>query len=758
MNFARPILQDRALNFEAAEPQRYELRELLAIAQRQRYLILACIAVFAALAIGYVIATPKKFTAQATILIDPRRVQIFRQDSVTVDPVLDAAMVESQIETVKSETVILAVIRNLKLSTDPEFVGASPSPIARAIAYMRSFIDPASADSEEARERRAVGVFRDNLDIRRVGLSYAIAINYTSISPSKAASIANEVAEAYTLDQIESKFQVTQRAGTWLQGRIRELQKQASDAEKLVLDFKADNKIVDSSGRLVNEQQLTELNTQLGVARAQTAEARARLDRIAEIMKSGIGDGSITDALRSEVLIKLRQEYLEIVRRESDWSQRFGANHQAAIQLRADLKRIERVMTDELKRIEQTYQSEYEIAKSRQDSAEKAVAELVGRWTDTRQAQVKLRELEGTAQSYRALHDTFVQRYLLAVQQQSFPISDSRLITKATPPTQPSAPKGLLILAGALALGAGIGGALALARELLDTRLRTARQLTEATGADCIGVLPIEPAKLPRRLEYYAGILKRTMPPPAEVASFSILQKRANLWTVLRSPFSVFAETVRNIKVSIDAARTSRGIKNVGVISAGAGEGKTTTIINLALLIARTGSKVLVIDCDLRNPHLTRALTPDAQFGLIEVVSGAATFRAAMWREEMTGACFLPAVTNTKPSDTAEILASDAMRALLAEAAKEFDYVLLDTPPVNPVVDVRAFAHFIDGFVLVASYGDTTRSSVERTATADFIQPKLLGSVLNKVDVKSYRMFETYDDRYYSDSQSGRAA
>lgn len=738
--------------------RRYDLGELLAILRRQKKTIALITLVLVSLTLLYVVSATRLFTAQSVVLIDPRRLQIFRQDSVTADPIFDSASIESQLETLKSEQVMLAVIKNLKLNQDPEFIGPSSDPIGVVFRYIASILGQEGDNSEDSRNRKAVGKFKDKLDAKRVGLSYAISINFTSESPTKAAAIANELAEAFMVDQLESKFQLTQRAGSWLQTRIRELQNQASEAERVMLEFKSFNQIVDANGRLVNEQQLQESNTQLSVARANTADAKARLDRIREVVGSGIPDATIADALKSDVLTKMRIDYLEKAKTAADFGQRFGQSHQATLQLRSDMKRIELGMMDELRRIEQAIQSEYEINKAREESVQKDIVTLNSKWADTRQAQVKLKELESAATSYRALHDTFVQRYLLAVQQQSFPISDARVITYATKPDRASWPKSFLFLAAAMFVGLGLGCMIALARELLDQRVRSARQVEDATSAEFLGILPEERSKALQDQSAFVAQIGRSPMLDQQDRVFSMLKARPALWRVLRQPFSVYSETIRKIAVSVDMARMSRDIRSISIVSSNSGEGKTTTTINLALSIARAGKRVLVIDADLRNPQLTRMLTPDASKGLLEVLTGTASVADVLWQDEATGVYVLPTVLVSKPKDTARFLASEAMRLLLEKTTQHFDYIILDTAPAGPVVDVRAFAHLIDSFVLVAAWGETARGELESVAGAEFIRSKLLGTVLTKVNLRSYRLFEPYHENYFNEDADLKAA
>ncbi|MES6523963.1 hypothetical protein U6P43_12325, partial [Cutibacterium acnes] len=169
-----------------------------------------------------------------------------------------------------------------------------------------------------------------------------IEVSYRSAYPERAAKIANAVAEAYIADQLNAKYLAARRASNWLADRIAELRGQATSAEKSIADFKAENKIIDAGGRSIAEQRVADLNKELLSARTQTTEARARLDRIEQIMASDLREATVTDTLRSDVVSKLRLQYLDLASREAELSSRYGATHQAAVKLRSQMQEIKR--------------------------------------------------------------------------------------------------------------------------------------------------------------------------------------------------------------------------------------------------------------------------------------------------------------------------------------------------------------------------------------------------------------------------------
>src|SRR5271154_1692603 len=236
---------------------------------------------------------------------------------------------------------------------------------------------------------------------------------------------------------------------------------------------------------------MTELNTQLMLAHGDTARAEARYNQITEMLKSGQTDGAVTDSLGNPVVSDLRQKYLAASKMESELESKLGPAHLQVVALKRNMAEYQRLIFDELKRIAETYRSDGEVARAKEESLNSSMSALVGQNAGTNQTMVQLRELEREAESYRTLYQTFLQRYQEAIQQQSFPITEARVITAASPPTFASYPKRSLILALSLVLGLMAGGGIAAIREVRDRVFHTASQVRDELGLDFLGMLQV---------------------------------------------------------------------------------------------------------------------------------------------------------------------------------------------------------------------------------------------------------------------------
>lgn len=700
------------------------------ILRRQWPLIASIVGAALALVIAYLLAATPMYTANARILMDTRQTQVLDKDSAQSNALIDTGFVDSQVEIIQSDDMILSIVRRLKLTDDPEYNGSAPGLPALVIGKLMSLLASDGPASKDKIERNAVETIQRNLKVERVLTTYVLSVSFRSMNPDKAAVIANAISDAYIVGALEAKYQSTKRAGEWLQQRSAELREQATASDRAVQTFKSQNNIVGTSRGLMSEQQLGDANSQLVTARASTAEARARLDRIEGVLDKDLVQPTVTDALNNTVITRLRAQYLDLQGQYADWSTRYGKTHQAAINLANRMEELRKSMADEVRRIADAYRSEYEISKSREKSLEDNLNNLVSQAGSTSQAQVKLRDLESAADTYRNLYNSFLEKLQNATQNQSFPISEARIIGTAVKPDKKSSPKTVLALVGGLFGGLCFGFGAAFARELLSDVLRSPSDVEDLLGVKCLGVLP-DIRQLGKVADGSA----------AEIAISNY---------VVDHPFSRFAETLRNIKVSIDVARLQRDVKVIGILSSLPKEGKTTVSANFGHLTALTGHRTLLIDGDLHTRSLTRELAPHAKSGLVEALKDPHSFGYHIQRSKESGLDFLPSFVASRMVNSADVIASKSMADLLAVVREEYEYIIIDLAPVMPVSDAKAVSHLVDAMVYVIEWGRTSRNALQESmASSEGIQKKVLGAVLNRANPKMLKRIEAYKGSHY---------
>src|SRR5450631_520463 len=746
MNLAQPFPPHPPLTDGDSNRAAWQLLQIRDFLGRQWRLIALATALALVPGVWYLAVVPSRYTAQLDMVIDTKRVTWSESGLSTENRIVEDASVESEIEAAQAESVILSVIRRLHLLEDAEFIGTDTGLMQRFLPFLKLTPTVALERSNEQLTREAVKRLKRNLEVTRLGHSYIEQIAVTSLDPDKAANIANAFADAYVEDQLRAKFEATQRASLWLEQRIGELRQQASDAYGEVQDYKSKNGIIiNVDGKLASETELDQLGIALAKARADTSRARAKLDRITRVLEQrtnkktlDIPDPIVTDALRSPVVTKLQQQFFDDQNKESEWSARYGADHEAARKLRAEMAAVQHAIWDEISRIAESYESELQITKSQEESIDRRMVEVFQHAGQTRQSQVRLRELETAANSYRGIFHTFLLRFTQSVQQQSFPSTEARVISFATPGTR-SSPKIQFTLLLASLCGLGVGIMAAFGRELVSRQIRTRAQLETLLGTSCLAVIPSFASRLSTQRK--KGTTKGT-------GAFRKISEVA--------PFSATAEALRSVKVAIDLNAVDG--KVIGIVSALPGEGKTTIAASFAAFVAKSGARTLLIDGDLRNPSMSNTLGYTNYPGMLELVANNASAHDLVIYDQKYKFDFLPSSAKFKPSNSSDILNSPAVKEMLKLAANDYDYVLVDLPPILAVVDVKVAAHLFDAFVLVVEWGSTSTDDVVRAvAASNTLSEKLIGTVLNKADVAVMRRMEGHSDRmyaYYADEAS----
>ena len=466
----------------------------------------------------------------------------------------------------------------------------------------------------------------------------------------------------------------------------------------------------------------------------------ARLNRLQASVRLGPSnshiDGAISEVV-NPIVTTLRQQYLELARRESEWSVRYGKDHLAVVNLRNRMQEIRNSIFEELRQAAETAKNDYEIAKQRQEDIEKQLADTVVQSRTTSQIQVTLNGLESASGASRKLYEVFLQQYMGSTQQASFPITEARVISTASPPRQKSKPKTILVLALSLLGGTVLGVGLGLLRDLMDRVFRTAKQLEGELQVPCVALVPlVKNGK--NEQSWHRAISDHIAKKQGAVT------KDADVYrTVIDTPLSSFAEAIRSIKLTIDLHMESQPCKVIGFTSTHPNEGKSTIAAALAHLMGQVGARVLLVDCDLRNPTLTRMLSHHTTIGLYDVVSKKASVTDAILKGPKANVDFLPAGRRIPLSLTSEVVGGESISKLFGGLQQYYDYILVDLPPLSPIIDVRASTHFIDAYFLAVEWGRTKIDAVEQSLrTAPRIYENLIGTFLNKVDLDTMSRYD----------------
>jgi polysaccharide biosynthesis transport protein len=658
------------------------------------------------------------------------------------------------VELLRSDEVALRVIKKLHLSEDPRFVGSHRQNVLQSLLHSVApgYFSELPALSEDERQSLALAQFDKNLTVARVGVSFAIEIDFESRYPDLAAEIANAVADVYIELQRSTEYDAARRASDWLEQRIPGVRAKSEDAQKAVVDYKHEHNIVETvDGRLIDDQRLADINTKLNAAHDETANAKARYDQFSaarglEVPRAAAVSGSSANssAPGNDSLDKLRSEYFDVASKEAEASVRLGPNNPGIISLRNQKAQLRSEITEEIQRLKDASESDYAAAQLRESDVKKEYDAVLAQYQQASQAQVKLRELAASAQAYQDLYNTFLGRYNASLQQIASPIAEASVITPASPLIQKDYKKIYKTAALFPALGLALGLGVAVLREMIAGRVfLTSRSVQSHLRIPCIGLVPKVSSR--KRKGWLARRTQSDNAPRTVVRG-----DRGISWTAIDHPLSRFSEGVRSIKLAIDMENRSRSSKVIGFTSATPNEGKSTVALALGQLIARNGASVVVVDCDLRNPSLTRSVAPSAASGIAELAFGGTSLEDVIWRDPSTQMAFVPAIPHAGPPDPPSILSSAELKQVFDALRKQYEFVVVDLSPLGGVIDVCATTELIDAYVLVIEWGHTTVDAVQHTLrAAPNVAESILGAVLNKADIKSLARYDPYLTSYY---------
>ncbi|TIL29324.1 polysaccharide biosynthesis tyrosine autokinase [Mesorhizobium sp.] len=761
-----------------------DVERLLGMAARQAKVVVACAAIGLFLGVLYLQTTPPTYMATSRVLIDEGLNKVVDEVSAASVSMQTDSAILSQIEILHSARLAAVVVDKQKLDQNDAFMNPPTSAVSKAAGFVRGVVryfrpnpavgtadvtqlDPATRDAMIASSRRDYAILKlqDEVQAERIGRSYVISIAYQATDPALATAVTKAYADAYLADQLDASFDATERAAVWLQGRLTELRESSQAAALAVEKFRAEHGLAVDDGQLISDKQLSDLNGQLIEAQADTARASARYQQYKSIVESG-SDNAFRDAAISadqpsnSIISTLKTRYLTVAKRQQDIEANFGAEHPQAVALAKERADISAQIFGELKQLTESYRNEYEVALARETALRANVALAAGRSSIDNQSQVKLRELEQKATALSTLYQTFLGRYEEASQQQSFPVGKIRVISDATLPKSAATPRTSIVLGLSLVLGVMLGAGVGGLNEFRERFFRTGEDVRDRVGLKFLGYLPIigsKVAKDDKRDDGQADI--------KTAQSASAAERRARMRVSIDAPASMFSETLRSAKIAFDVVMEGQGSRVIGVISVLPGEGKSTVAANLAGLLAANGSKTLLVDGDLRNPGLSRSLGMEAEQGLMEAVVSGQTWQSVGKIDRQTKLAIVPAVPRGHFSHTSELLSSAGMRRFIDNAKETFQYIVVDLPPLGPVVDAKAFAPLADGFVLVTEWGRTPRAMVQSILSSEsYIANKIVGVVLNKVDLKklakygsiggSEKFFDKYSSYYLEKSEA----
>ncbi len=694
-----------------------DMRALGRVVWQKKGRILAVTAIVAGAAFVVVNAITPQFRSESRILLEARENVFLRAEAdknLTERTTIDPEAVASQTQVILSRDLARDVIKQEKLTDNPEFEGGAASPVSALLRLIGLGRDRSSM----TRDERTLEAFYEHLNVQQVPSSRVIAIDFSSANAQLAANVANAIAEGYLRMQQNAKLDQTRAAGSWLAGEIEKMRKKVSDAEDKVEQYRVKaNLFVGSNNTSLPNQQLTEINSQIAAARGQQADLEARAQQMRALIRSGKTINS-SDITNSDTMRRLIEQRIALSSQLAEQSTTLGPRHPRILELKAQIAETGRQIRAEGERLARQLDNDAKVAGDRVKTLTASLDTVKKMASHSNEQDVQLRALEREAKTDRALLESYLAKYREASARDSINAAppEARIISRASPALKPAYPKKMptvLIAAfAAFALQAGfaVTGALlsAPAGGAYGYPYAQANYAPVNYEPQMMAPAPMQATPMPR-------VNSPPLAPAAPMAGAGFAGggfAAAPMPAPMSAPMPVVSieQVAQNMMQAGDSGR------RVTVVGTARNVGTTFAAITLARALARNGSVVLV-DMAFGAPNLSVISTDPNAPGLAELVRGSASFGDIITRDQYSGVHLI--ATGNVGNDAAALAASPMLATVIEALVRSYDHVVIDAGSAADVA-VERFAPLAQHAVLVTPdpANPATRAARDRLAMA----------------------------------------
>jgi polysaccharide biosynthesis transport protein len=711
-----------------------DARHYLAMVHKRRAILVTSIGVSLLVAILYNYTTRPIYQATAQILIDKDTPNVLPNKEV-VDMVQSGSdYYQTQYQLLRGRMLAERVVAKLNLQRSPEFLtGPILTPWERLSRRLLGKPSASTVDSDGMPLSPAVAAFRSRVTVEPVTGSRLVNLRFVAYDPELAAQVVNTLAQLYIEQSLEFRFTTSTEATGWLGDRVREQQQKVETAERILQAYREKEGLVNLEERqTLVEQKLTTLSAAALNARTERIGKEALYSQMKNLAASQLD--SFPLVMSNGVVQQLRSQLAELQKEQARLTENLGDKHPDMIRVRAQIKAAEDKLREEMHTVVRSVETDYRTAASRETSLQASLEAAKQEALEVNRKAIEFGVLKREVESNQQLFKDLMNRTKQTGLETELKTTNIRIVEKAEPPRTPLSPKRGRNYQLALLIGVALGLGLTVLFEHLDNTLKTPEDVKEHLGLPFLGMVPDVQAR--------ASAAGTARPSPL----------------ILKNPQSAVAESYRVLRTNLIFSSAEMSGRVLVVTSANPGEGKTTTVVNLASSLALNGAKVLAVDADLRRPtmhqHFGIAKTP----GLSDLIVGKCQASESIQTTRLKGLQVLPC--GYVPPNPAELLGSAAMRQVIGALRSHYDWVLIDTPPVLAMADTPVLCPLVEGVILIVGAEVSGRPALQRAVDQVVsVGGKVIGVVLNKVDLdrNSYYYGQYYGEYYRNYYAEGAA-
>lgn len=703
------------------------LRDYLRIFRKNRWLIVTVIVVMVATVSIVTFRTQPVFESATRLEISGETPNFTELREMFLMMPTDEEFLQTQVRILQSDDLAMQTVRSLRLHERPEF-------------SVRAASSGDDAPFTPIEEVQLIGRFRGGLSVQLIRSSRLVEVKFESTDAKLAADVANALADNYIETNFRKKYESTLQAQQWMAGQLREQKEKMEKSHEALVTYERNNQIYAlSEGQNVTITKLAQVNQELTTAESE----RIAKESLYHLLKSGRFE-EISAIAENPIIQDLEKRFIALQDNLVENRTNFGPNHPKVVQIDRQLNEVKSQLDRMRRQVASQIESEYQTALKREQllrqalDAQKAEANVMN--AKLVEYNVLKREYETNQQLYEGL----LQRLKEAGISSGLRSNNVHVIDRARQPLSPIRPRKSLNIMLSLVVGIVVGGVLALFNEYLDNSVKMPDEVEQLVNLPALGVIPAV-ASVSANPSYGRKLLST----PKSQAEAQKVALASELPTVA-SPHSVVSEAYRALRTSILLSTSKQPPQTILITSGQPREGKTTTALNLAITLAQRGDRVVLIDSDLRRPRVHRAFQISNKTGLSSYLAGVITIDELPQPVPTIPNLFV-ITAGPMPPNPAEMLSSEPVVGLFAELRRQFDFILMDSPPAITVADSMILAAHADGVMIVVHGGVTTRESLKHVVKLmRGVSARILGVVLNNVDIRSadYQYYYTY---YYGD-------